>query len=290
MALTLRPPTSADIEPCGQIIYDAFREIALRHGFPPDFPALEMANGVAGMLIESSGVFGVVAERDGRVVGSNFLAESNAVRGVGPITVDPSVQGNGVGRRLMEAVIERGRGAPGVRLTQDAFNSRSLSLYASLGFEVKEPLVMIQGRPRSGPPPDAGVRVRPLEPADIEGCAALCRSVHGIDRSAELRHSGPMAEPWVALRDGRVAAYATSLEFWPFAHGVAESEQDMKALMLGFAALRPAPLWFLLPTREASLFRWLLSEGLRVLKPVNLMAMGEYQEPQKGCWFPSVMY
>ena len=39
----------------------------------------------------------------------------------------------------MEAVIERGEGAPGIRLLQDAFHMRSLSLYTSLGFDVKEP-------------------------------------------------------------------------------------------------------------------------------------------------------
>jgi hypothetical protein len=39
----------------------------------------------------------VVAEIDGRVVGSNFLDERGPVRGVGPITVDPAAQGRGSG-------------------------------------------------------------------------------------------------------------------------------------------------------------------------------------------------
>jgi hypothetical protein len=229
----------------------------------------------------------VVTEQDGRIVGSNFMSESDPIRGVGPITVDPSVQGSGVGRQLMEAVIERGRGAPGIRLLQDAFNSRSMSLYASLGFEVKEPVVMIQGRPRSGAMP--GWNVRPLEPIDVDECANLCRRIHGFDRANELRHAQPPAEPWVAVRDGRITAYATALSFWVVCHAVAESEEDMAVLALGFAAARPEALWFLLPTRQAGLFRWCLREGLRVIKPMTLMAMGAYQEPA-GCWFPSVMY
>jgi hypothetical protein len=48
----------------------------------------------------------------------------------------------------MEAVIERERGPAGIRLVQDAFNMCSLSLYASLEFEVKEPLALVQGRPK----------------------------------------------------------------------------------------------------------------------------------------------
>jgi hypothetical protein len=63
----------------------------------------------------------------------------------------------------------------------------------------------------------------------------------------------------------------------------------MKALILGVGALSLQPLSFLLPTRQAGFFRWCLREGLRVVKPVTLMVMGEYQEP-KGCYFPSGFY
>ena len=76
-------------------------------------------------LINNPAFFGVVAEEDGRIVGSNFLDERCAVRGVGPITIDPDAQSRGVGRKLMQAVIERGRSqqAPSIRLVQDAFNT-----------------------------------------------------------------------------------------------------------------------------------------------------------------------
>ena len=122
----------------------------------------------------------------------------------------------------------------------------------------------------------------------MDECANLCRRIHGFDRASELRHAAPPAEPWVAVRDSRITAYATALSFWVFCHAVAESEEDMAALLLGFAAARPESLWFLLPTRQASLFRWCLREGLKVIKPMTLMAMGAYQEPA-GCWFPSVL-
>jgi hypothetical protein len=50
-----------------------------------------------------------------------------------------------------------------------------------------------------------------------------------------------------------------------------------------------APLDFILPICKADLFRWCLSEGLRVVKPMSLMSTGEYHEPQ-GAWYPSVIY
>ena len=284
----MRASTADDIEPCARILYDAFDGIGTQHGFPPDFPSLEEAQLLAELLVHGP-AFGVVAEKDGRIVGSNFLAASDSICGVGPISVDPSLQGSGIGRELMKAVMERGKGAVGIRLVQDAFNCRSLSLYASLGFEVKEPLAMMQGRPRSAGVALSGRVVRPLRAADLDGCGALCRRVHGFDRASELGHTGPLSQPWVVERAGRIVAYATALHFWALDHGVAETEEDMRALILGFAAARPEPVWFLLPTRQAGFFRWCLSEGLRVIKPMTLMAMGEYHEPA-GCWFPSVMY
>jgi hypothetical protein len=54
---------------------------------------------------------------------------------------------------------------------------------------------------------------------------------------------------------------------------VADSE-EMKALLLGAAAMHSEPLSFLLPVRQAKLFRWCLSEDFRAIIPMTLMAMG----------------
>ena len=161
-----------------------------------------------GNWIAHPSVWGVVAEVDGQVVGSNFLDERDPIRGVGPITVDPTGQNAGVGRRLMEAVIERGKDAPGIRLLQDGFHMRSLCLYESLGFDVKEPVAVTHGKPRSAPVD--GVEVRPLTEDDLEECGALCERVHGFARTDELRDAVTCRQPFVALRDGRITAYASS--------------------------------------------------------------------------------
>ena len=71
-------------------------------------------------------------------------------------------------------------------------------------------------------------------------------------------------------------------------HGVAETAADMQALSAGAAASIDEPLAFLVPLRT-ELFRWSLEQGLRLVKPMIVMALGDYQEPQ-GSWFPSVLY
>jgi hypothetical protein len=238
------------------------------------------------MWIPHPDVWGVVAEVDGRVVGCNFLDERDPIRGVGPITIDPAVQNAGVGRKLMEAVMERGAGARGIRLLQDGFHMRSLSLYTSLGFDVTASCVLMRGEPSDANHDE--IEVRALTEDELGQCEELCKKIHGFERTGALRDALQGFTPYVALRDGRVVAYASTLEFWPMGYGVAESEEDMRALLIGGARAAGNPIELLVPL-QSELFRWCLERGLRAVKPMNLMSTGEYQEPQ-GSWFPSVIY
>jgi ribosomal protein S18 acetylase RimI-like enzyme len=200
--------------------------------------------------------------------------------------VAPAAQGRGIGRRLMEAMLERADGAVGARLTTG--NPVALALYASLGFEVKEPLAILSGRFRSSPP--AGTSTRPMREEDLAAAAALCERVHGVARVGDLREAlRAKAEPTVLERDGGIVAYASHRRVCDLAHGVAEDEADLRALLLGLAPPRGAKVETFLPTRQASLLRWCLEEGLRIEMGLSLVVKGEYREP-KGAWFPSSWY
>ncbi len=165
MPISIRAAQESDARDCGRIIHAAFATIADQHSFPPDFPSEDVGAGVAAMLIAHPGFYGVVAEDEGAIVGSNFLDERSNVGGIGPITVEPSSQNGGIGRQLMQAVLERAttRKMPGVRLVQDAYHNRSLCLYTSLGFVVREPLSVMQGTPLGLAVP--GYDVRPQSKA-----------------------------------------------------------------------------------------------------------------------------
>jgi GNAT superfamily N-acetyltransferase len=287
MVVRIRPATLDDAEPCGRILSDAFTEVHVRHGFAPDFPDHDGAIRFMRGPIANPRAYGVIAEIDGRVVGSNFLDERDSVRAVGPLSVHPLAQGRGVGRLLMRSVLERGRSAPSIRLVQEAFNLISLGLYTSLGFDPVEQLVVIEGRPRTRPPRD--LEVRRAEYRDLPACDSLSKEIHGYARSEELRDALRIMSPYVAIREGRVVAYCTTLTSWGPAHGVAQTDSDMRALILGVSAAEESPVQFLVPVRESELFRWCLAEGLRTVKPMTLMAAGEYRAPQ-GSWFPSALY
>ncbi|WP_438039372.1 GNAT family N-acetyltransferase [Sorangium sp. So ce128] len=285
MNVTLRPGNAEDAPRCGAICYEAFKTIAEQHGFPPDLPSSEAATGLLAGLLAHPCFYAVVAELDGRVVGSNFLDERSTVAGIGPITVDPAMQNRAVGRQLMQHVLDRvtQQRYPGVRLVQAAYHSRSLSLYARLGFVAREPLSIMQGAPLAVQVP--GYSVRPAIERDLDACNQVCVQVHGHDRRGELLDAIKQGTATIVEHGGRITGYATPVAF--FGHAVGETNDALKAL-IGAASAFPGP-GFLLPTRNGELFRWCLDHGLRVVQPMTLMSVGLYNEPA-GAFLPSILY
>lgn len=283
--VVIRAATPGDSAVCGQICYEAFATLSRKHGFPCDFPAPEVATGILLMLFSSPGFYCVVAENDGRVVGSNCLDERSMIAGIGPITIDPGVQNLGIGRKLMQAVMDRAneRCPAGMRLVQAAYHNRSLALYADLGFDVREPLSCIQGRPRERNVP--GCTVRPAHAADVGVCNALSRRVHGFDRGTELAQAIQQNTAVVVERAGRVTGYATALAL--FGHATAESNLDLQALIVSVESFGGSGI--LLPSRNNELLRWCLGNGLHVVQPMTLMSIGLYNEPA-GAWLPSILF
>jgi predicted N-acetyltransferase YhbS len=283
--IRMREAVPADIPECGRILYEAFAALAIRHGFPPDFPTVAVATGCMRGLVKNPGFHGVVAERDGRIVGSTFLDERGTITAIGPVSVDPIAQDGRVGRALMQAMLERvaERRAPGVRLLQISYHNRSLSLYAKLGFDVRGTFAAMHGEPLRLTLP--GYPVRPATCADEAACNALCVRVHGHDRAVEVGHAISKGKARVVERLGRITAYTTGLSY--FNHSVAETNDDLEAL-IGSAPHLDEP-GIVVPLGNAELFRWCLDHGLRVFFVMNMMTMGLYQEP-RGSYLASVGY
>jgi GNAT superfamily N-acetyltransferase len=284
-AVKLRRATPEDANICGRICYEAFAAISNHHNFAPDLPAPEAGIGFLGMLFSHPGFYCVVAESGGRIVGSNCLDERSAIPGVGPVTVAPDVQNRSIGRILMQAVIDRARerAFPGVRLLQATYHNRSLSLYAKLGFDAREPMSVMQGPPLKRTV--EGCSVRAATENDLDAANQVCHRVHGHSRSGELRDAVGQGIALVVERHGRITGYASAFGY--LGHAVGESNLDLQALIasaddFGWPGI-------IVPTRNSELFRWCLESGLRVVLPMTLMTMGLYNEPV-GAYLPSVLY
>jgi len=185
----------------------------------------------------------------------------------------------------MDAVLQRA-GARPTRLLQETFNMRSMALYASLGFDVKDLYVLVSGRPSVQL---AGYEVRPMIEADLEECERLQDSAIGFSRINELRTALRAGSPWVAIRGGNIAAFVASPFLWIGSHGAADDEQSLAALLGGAAQQSGKDVAFLLPARSATLFRWALANGMKAGRPMTLMTKGQYSPP-KCIYVPSVVY
>lgn len=285
MTVTVREAVHDDWVDAGRICYEAFATLADEHGFPHDFPTVAAASDPIRWMIGHPRIFGLVAEADGRVVGSNFMDERGTISAIGPISIDPAVQDRGAGRLLMDAAIARWRasGSPGLRLVQIAYHNRSLSLYTKLGFDVQETFAAMHGAPIRAEMP--GYHVRPATPADAEACDALCYRVHGHTRAGEVREAIEGGDGRVVEHLGRITGYTTKINY--FFHSVAESNADMRALICESSDYGTPG--FLVPLSNHDLFRWCIVNGLRIFFLTNLMSIGMYQRPE-GTYLPSVGY
>src|SRR5437016_11723749 len=173
-ATRIRTAAPEDAAACGPICFEAFAAINRQHNFELEFSSGEIATGLLGMLFSHPNFYCVVAEVDGRIAGSNCLDERSVIAGVGPITVNPSIQNQGLGRMLMTAVMDRAQEKKfaGIRLLQAAFHNRSLSLYTKLGFAVREPMSVM--RPSAQKPAVAGYKVRPAKEEDVPAASGSC--------------------------------------------------------------------------------------------------------------------
>jgi GNAT superfamily N-acetyltransferase len=281
----VREARPEDGEACARIFYEAFEAIAGRHSFPVEPSSRAFTRFKVTEMLASADFAGLVAERDGEVLASAFVDRRASIVGIGPVTVDPAAQDGGIGRILMEAVLdrERGRHPAGLRLVQTAYHYRSLALYAKLGFVVREPLSVLQGALATAGTAGNGVRL--AGQADIPHCAELCISVHGHDRTGELQEAVAAGTARVIERAGGICGYATGFGYgW---HAVAETNADLIALLGSADAFMG--LGILVPSRNAELLRWCLGQGLRIVQQSTLMSIGLYNEPA-GAYLPSILF
>lgn len=284
MALELVPVKEPHVRELARICHEAFGSFHDRHQTPRDFPTPEVAAMVLGMMVKRPDFYGVAALLDGKLVGSNFLQFSDPVAGVGPITVDPKCQARGIGRALMRAVIDeaRRRAIAQVRLLQEAINTTSLSLYTSLGFDWRDSVAVLDIVSSK----EQDNTVRAITASDLAACDAVCVRNYRNSRRNEVAAALEWKFPgFLREREGRVTGYLLP---GFFGHGVAESEDDMLALVGQSAGRVPPPFMrVLLPLSQAGIYRRALGAGCRTVKVMSYMTIGPFETP-RAVWLPSI--
>lgn len=289
MSLIIRSIEQNDAESCGKIGYQAHKTISSAHGYPCEQPSEEFGIELLRRLLSNPNSWGVLAERQGKILGSIFLHKfpPSPVAVIGPLTVHPSAEG-GVGRRLMDAALTHARkqNHDQIRLVQSPSHIRSFVLYTKCGFTLREPLFLMQGQPLERGNNTSNANVHPvLDDNDVSGCNELCKSVNGFSREMELRQAKDQGIAIMIKRGCVVTGYAAGIGI--FGHAVAKSNDELK-ILIASASTIVSPGFFA-PARNHELINWLLENGFQIGWPANLMTIGPYQEPLTP-FLPSLAY
>ncbi|CAM9734947.1 unnamed protein product [Pylaiella littoralis] len=281
----------------------ATREVMDEEFGDPDVTPLVL-NGICKSY---EGYAAVADNGSGRIVGVSFVdvhAKGSRVATLGPVSsVAP-----GAGKMTFVAACAHAEklGFSTLILMQVASNSRSFSLYAKLGFEVKHTCQYVGGfleRPNgdSLPPPPSGSRggggggggggglsLNAMVAGDVEECADIFLAAHGgdcgWDRRADITGALGAGYPYSMLvaRDacGKVVGYTTG--FFISGHTVATSQDVFCAMFKESSRLHqqgglPCPR-FHCPVEFSSLLSWSLAQpGLKVFRATIIMARGHYE-------------
>jgi len=218
---------------------------------------------------------GFAVEIDGRLAGTALwwpYGEQHASTGM--IIVAANAQRMGIGRTLMEAVLEDAAGRSVVlNSTREGF-----SLYRSLGFVETGQVHQHQAVLTRTPAPDPGSPTRAFRPADLAAIRSLDHAASGMDRATLLDALLEIAQVEVMERDGVVCGYGCAR---PWGRGVvigpvvAETAADARGLILALAAPHAGRFVRLDVTSACGLSAWLQTIGLPQVDQVVAMARGE---------------
>ncbi len=301
--VVVRRLTEADIDQSGDILFEAFNQVFARHGYPPPVHDADAGRALARAYFEYEAGGCFVAVLGHRVIGSAFLHRRADRAGIGPVTVDPEHQGRGVGRKLMERLIEEASGCASIRLYQDAFNRESFALYVRMGFEVKGLMAILRAEPpRFADPgagggrfglgePDGGRGLREILHDDLDAVRDCDLKLTGFDRPNDLDFLWLRGPSRVIENNGRITGYAVSfmagdtLFVGPAAAPDAASLLELTAAVC--AEANPKIVTIRAPAEPGTILSGLLDAGFVVRSLGAYMVLGDY-EPARGAFLASL--
>lgn len=147
----------------------------------------------------------MVAEADGVIVGTGVGTANGSVGWIGTIFLAPPWRGQGLGRAMTQAIIDRLESAGALTLVLVA-TADGRRLYEKMGFEVQTRYRILEA---PGLPADPGgtAMVRVFRPDDIEAIRSIDREGTGEDRGHILRRLATPETARVAVEDGEVAGF-----------------------------------------------------------------------------------
>ncbi|CAD7699516.1 unnamed protein product [Ostreobium quekettii] len=321
----IRRASEGDCEPAAQIIQDSFGDFWASVGQPEIALPPRDEDDIAKQMVtfkaqHPNAIVFVAMAVDGEgneseMIGTNGIDLRDGIGGIGVLSVATKNHGRGVGRALMEVVMESSekRGGRGVSLTVNAANVRAFSLYASLGFRVVEFCVDVEGRVSDEEEAAIldraaaqGLTVREMVADDVPLCDRLFAKSFGFSRINGLRDSQAGRDGFqgktalvVTRRSAsggdEIVGYTTLISIT--GHYLAESEDVMQTMVAYGSRMlkstsKPAKASLRVMTHHnPALLMWAMKAGLRVKSHWLWMYRGEpFQLDKKLAYCPDWYY
>ena len=228
-----------------------------------DVPAAWERQGTMMVHLENTAAEDWVAERDGRIVGLARATNRDGHIQLTHFFVDPSTQGMGVGRGLLERAIPLGLGEHrSIMATQ---NPLALGLYFRFGVEFQAQSFELAGTPQ---PRDPIGEVK-IEPSDItDDIVSMDAETLGFERRTDLEflvHDRPL---YLAKVNGEIVGYAFGSNGTSTGPAAVVDPAllpgllaaiDTEAAVSGHESVR-----YTLPGPAAAGIRWALGVGYRI--------------------------
>jgi GNAT superfamily N-acetyltransferase len=224
--------------------------------------------------------YGLAVEVDGQLVGTAlWWPYGDAFASVGMIIVSPNAQRQGIGARLMAALLAD---AAGRRVILNSTQEGD-ALYTRLGFLPYGAVTQHQAKLVSAPPVDSAVPVRSARPADLGAIKALDEVGSGMDRRRLLDALLGIADTVVVEREGKITGYGC-VRRWGrgvvIGPVIARDRTDARGIIATLAAAHEGEFVRIDVTQHCGLASWLVEIGLPQTDRVVSMALGE--PPQAG--------
>lgn len=189
---------------------------------------------------DRSSAFGAYV--DGGLAGSNFVTSWGTVGFFGPLTVRPDLWDAGLGKRLMEPVVQRFEawGTRNAGLFTFPHSQKHVGLYQRFGFWPRF-LTAVMAKPVTPAPdrPPKSTRFSEVAANERDQIVARCREVtdavyEGLDVTSEIRAVADqrLGDTVLLWRDDQVIGFAVC-------HTGAGTEAGSGACYAKFAAVRP---------------------------------------------------
>lgn len=203
---------------------------------------------------------------------------------VGLVIVSPRRQGEGLGRRLMEGLLDD----VGARAVQLVATEAGRPLYERLGFRVVGAIQQRQGRRTGDPPrgdrlpddPAAGESLRDARPDDVDALVRLDAAAFGADRRALVERLLEVGHATVSERSGEPDGFAVVREFGRGQVVGPVVAVDEEAAVALFHAVAPTGFVRLDLAADAHhLAGAAEAAGLAVVDQPPVMVLGRWPEP-----------